>query len=643
MDNNKIYNYSQSNSNIANKITIKSLEDVEKAIKKAESASLSLNRSLSRDLTGAVEKVSSTTEKALGKVTLSASLMSAAIQKGIGIAISLGGKLGDLFSQAASTQTSIISTAGNVMKLTGYNFSQATSFVEDFQSQMSEVAAKLPGMASDFASFGRGIIDDVIPAFAGLDGKLDSIEKKAALGRLKELSTFGTLLAQTAGVDPTRASSQAAYFLSGTRTLTQLKGLDLYEKNTTFKNQLESLLGGRDLKKLSGEERQRIFLQAARLDPKVLDALSESVEGVFGTINDKLFGLQTGLFGLMRDVDPSTDGNQSAFKSINKGLLDLFGTNGLFEVLGDTLKILGVTGGDPMKVLRDAANSFAARVRYLRDVLLEFNALRDLGKLQNDLNYFFSKSLSFELIGKKLAEFVNTAFSFIAGSNSPIFYSTLATVIGQGLIGIVKGIGSFLANLDGSVYAAIGAGILLKMGVTALFKVIASRLVTIGATWFASTILPTLLAQIAPVIAGIMSGPAGWIALAIVAVGAIVIGLIKSPKLRSDIVNGFNKFREAIIKFFDDLISSIPIVGDVVKGVKAVGNKVSNKVDEFVGKGTTEAFIRGGPLGVAGKFIFDAWNKITGKTPNSANGLNYQGLLSAASREMSQAPAGSGL
>lgn len=621
------------------------LREAEKALEQAERASLSLSKSLSKDLAKSVEKVSQTTEKALGKVTLLANLASVAIQRGIGSIISLAGKAGDLFNEAASTQTSIISTAGNIMKLTGYNFSQATSFVEEFQSQMSQVAATLPGMASDFTSFGRGILDDVIPAFAGLDGKLDSVERKAALTRLSELSKFGTLLGQTAGIDSTKASSQAAYFLSGTRTLKELKGLDLYEKNTTFRNQLEALLGGRDLRKLSGGERQRIFLQAARLDPRVLEELSNSVEGIFGTINDRLFGLQTGLFGLMRDLDNNpNNGNQSAFKAINKALLNLFGENGLFSTLRATLRILEITGSDPMKGLADLANAFAAKVRYLNTALSDFNALKDFDQLQNDIRYFFKKVFNFELLGKKLAEFVNNIFNSLAGSNSLRFYSTLATVIGEGLINIVKGIGSFLANLDGSVYAAIGAGILLKLGVTALFKVIASRLLTIGAAWFAGSILPTILAQLAPVLMGIMSGPTGWIALAIAAVGLIVIGLIKSPRLRSDLFNGYNKLRDAVGKFFDDFVSAIPVVGELYKGTKD-GLKA---IDETVGQGTIKTLFRFGPLGLLDKFLFNSgyqkwWDKLTGETPNSASGLNYQPLLTAASRELNQAPPGSGL
>ncbi|MBD2196615.1 MULTISPECIES: hypothetical protein [Calothrix] len=569
--------------------------------------------------------------------------MSAAIQKGLGSIISLAGKATDLFNEAATTQTSIIATSGNLMKLTGYNFSQATSFVEDFQSQMSEVAAKLPGMASDFTAFGRGIMDDVIPAFAGLDGKLDSLERRAALGRLKDLTTFGTLLGQTAGIDSTRASSQAAYFLSGTRTLKELKTLDLYEKNTTFRNELERLLGGRDLRRLSSDERQRIFLQAARLDPRVLEELSNSVEGVFGTINDKLFGLQTGLFGLMRDVDPLTNGNQSAFKAINKALLALFGDNGLFSTLGATLKILGVTGSDPMRILRDAANSFAARVRYLNLIFSDFNALKDLGQLQNDIRYFFKRFLNLELLGKKLAEFVSTAFSFLAGSNSPIFYSTLATAIGEGLIGVVKGIGSFLANLDGSVYAAIGAGILLKMGVTALFKVIASRLLTIGAAWFAGRVLPTILAQLAPVLMGIMSGPAGWITLAIAAVGLIVIGILKDPKLRRSITEPIGNFFRFIGEGFSNLWKDVVSLWDnMVSSIKGFFGGIANKFNEF------KDWISGSNSeskqpNQAKTGLQNWWDKLTGKTPNSANGLNYQGLLGAAARELNQAPQGSGL
>lgn len=606
----------------------------------ASNNTIVINISAKDDASRVISKVTSQLDngltKSLGSATLGANLMTNAITAGLQAVGSLATKSISLFNQAAKSQSSIISTAGNVMKLAGYNFKQATAFVEDFQTEMAKVAASLPGTASDFADFGRGIIDNVIPAFAGLDGKLDSIERKGALNRVKELSTWGTLLSQNSGIDSTLGARQAGFFLSGTRTLQQLKGLNLYEQNITFTNELERLLNGRDLRKLSDAERQKIFLQAAQLDPEVLDALSESVEGVFGLVNDKLFGLETGIFGFMRDLDSQTEGKQTALKSINKSLLALFGPEGFFDTLDTSLKKLGISIGDPMRALSNTADNFTNTINSLTEFLKDFNATGDLDYLKSNLSKLFNP----EVLGKKLALFVNKVFDVLINLNPGDVIGLLIT----GISGLFKGLGSFLANLDGKVYASMGVAILLGVGLKALFAVIATKLLTIGAAWFASSILPTILAQLAPVLLGIMSGPAGWIALTIAAIGLIVIGLIKSPKLRSEILNGYNKLRDTVTKFFDDLVSAIPVVGDLYKGTKSLGKKV----DESLGKGTSSSFVRFGPLGVLDKFLNNSrfqnwWDKTTGKIPNSANGLNYQGLLNAAIRESKAAPPGSGL
>lgn len=570
--------------------------------------------------------------KSLGRATLGANLMTGAITAGLQAVGNLASKSISLFKEAATTQTSIISTAGNVMKLTGLNFKQATSFVEDFQSEMAKVAATLPGMASEFADFGRGILDDVLPAFTGLDGKLDSIERKAALSSVKDLSTYGTLLAKSAGMDATAASSQAAFFLSGTRSMNQLKKLDLYEKNTTFRNELERILNGRDPKDLSKEERFKAFLQAARLDPEVLKGLSESVEGVFGLVNDKIFGLETGIFGFMRDLDSQTEGKQTALSSINQSLLALFGPGGLFENLDISLRKLGISLGDPMLALKNGADSFTRNIKNINEFFKDFNDTNDISFLKSNLSSIFN----LEGLGNKLAAFTNrgldflgtldwgSVFGFVGTKLAELFneifrfiikldFVKIGDVILKALGGLFIGLGKFLSNLDwGALLLTLGKLIGYALLGVATAMLVAPIVASIG----------TLGLAIAGLITGIVSiVAANWEDLS---------NSIKS--FTGKISQFWDNVETHIENFFVEIIKRIPVIGEVVAKAEAknpglLKQSIGNSLNTF-----------GSALRFGARLIPGFGSLI----PNSADG-RVDGLIAAAIREGKASPPGSGL
>jgi hypothetical protein len=589
-----------------------------------------LSNQVDRDLSGS-----------LGRATLGANLMTGAISAGLQTVGRLAAKSFDLFKQAASTQTSVISTAGNVMKIAGYNFKEATSFVEDFQSQMAKVAAVLPGMTSDFTSFGRGIADDVLPAFAGVDRKLDSIERKAALSQLSKLTTFGTLLSKTAQQEPDQGSMQLSYALSGTRSWKSLKKLDFYNKNTTFRNELERSLGGKELKDFSAKERMDKVLKAMELDKSVLDALSESVEGVFGLVNDKLVGLDTGLFGFMRDLDPNTDGTQTALKSINVALLSLFSLSGLFEESSKTLAGLGIILGDPMKGLQDGANRFTNSIKSLTSIFNQFNS-RNPGQtlddaketLIADLQFFFGNLFKFDGIGSDLAGITNNFISFL----NEINWTELFQYLGERVAQAVNELADFIIKLDYGktldvILKMIGG---LFMGLARFLakinwgKVIGAIGLLIGGALLAAT----AAALLAPVV-GIIAAVAG--------IGLVIIAALEAfgfnwDEMWSGLTGVWNSITSTVIGFFSAIDNFFKRIqkkfdewnpdSDVGKGAKAgiraaaeVGNPLS-----------------GGPLGYLYR-LFTGGNK----TPNAYNGLNNSSLMNAANRELLNAPPGAGL
>lgn len=388
--------------------------------------------------------------RSLGRATLAGNLMTSGVEAGLQALGSLAIKTNQLFKDAVNTQTSVIATSGNIMKLAGYNFSQATSFVEDFQKEMAKVAKDLPGVTEDFASVGRGIMDDVIPAFAGLDGKLDAIERKAALENLKELATWGTLLGKIGNSTPQDTAKDMSNFISKSAGLGELFGNNFFQNNPNVRKSIIKQLTGDEntplreataiYKTKTSDELRQVLLKAIQQDKSVIDALTESVDGVFGLITDSLFGLYTGTFGFLRDLDTTKDGNQSALKSINQTLLELFGSDGLFAVAGRTLDVLGIQLADPMKVLSDAANAFGSWVRGVRDILLYFNETKDFGKLKGD----FANLFNFNGLGAKLADWVYGIFKSLNNFDWTGFFG----FVGVKLAEFVNEVTDFLVNLD---------------------------------------------------------------------------------------------------------------------------------------------------------------------------------------------------
>jgi hypothetical protein len=599
-----------------------------------------LSNQINRDLSGS-----------LGRATIGANLMTSAISIGLQSVGKLASKAIGLFNQAASTQTSVISTAGNIMKMTGYNFKQATSFVEDFQTQMSKVAASLPGVAEDFAGVGRAILDDVIPNFVGLDGKLDSIERSKALEKVKQISTWTSLLGQGQGLTPAAIGKSVSAFLSKSKTIGELYDNDLFQNNSNFRGNInEALTGNRNAtlaelntayRSKSKAELQEILLKAAEQSQEVLDALSESVSGVFGLVNDSIFGLSTGIFGLMRDLDTKQDGTQTALKSINVVLLSLFGPTGLFSESSKTLAGLGIILGDPMKGLQDGANKFTNSIKSLTSIFNQFNS-RNPGQtlddaketLVADLQFFFGNLFKFDGIGSDLAGITNNFISFLNEVN----WTELFQYLGERLAQAFNELADFIINLDyGKTIEALLKGIGgMFMGLARLLsklnwgKVILALGTLIGGALLAAT----AAALLAPV-AGIIAAVAG--------IGLIIVAALEAFGFNWDEMWGgltgvWNSITSTITGFFN-------AIDNFFKDIK-------KKFDEWnpqsnAGKGAKTAIgvatevsnpLTGGPFGYLYR-LFTGGNK----TPNAYNGLNTASLMNAANKELYNAPPGAGL
>ncbi|MBD2409503.1 hypothetical protein FACHB389_10670 [Nostoc calcicola FACHB-389] len=524
----------------------------------------------------------------LGKSFQSAAFNSQLMIKGLEVGISaitgFVGKLTDGLKNAASIQSENISVAGNIMKLTGQNYAQATEFIDEFSNKMSVVAAALPGQTSDYVDFGKAIADDVIPALKGVNGVIDT---KKLQSELQDVSKLGTLLAQSANVQSTDAAQALSKYLGGTASKGELSQLDFFQKNTTFRNSLfqeiEKL--GKDVKELTVQQRLEIFKKAAAIPQEVLNAQSKSLAGLTASFTSSLFDPQTGLFGWMRDLDSSIKGNQSALSAIQEGVGSLIGENGLLNAIGETLKVFGFEAIDPMLSLRNYILGLNAKVKYLRDVLNSFlnvgqdtltgrnfkqsaNIERSQGerenKLANDLKYFFDQVFNIDGLGKKLASLTNSFFDQISNTN----WVAVGAIAGEGLARMLNEAFRFINNIDwgkiGNAALEIGKGLFIGIGkfLTTLDWVAMGK--AVGILLLAATGIAAA-ALIAPVIAGVGAMGAA-ISVAIVGFTSSVVAnwdklTNTANNLWQSVVNAVTGFFNSVVAKFNELLSNIPIPG----------------------------------------------------------------------------------
>ncbi|PHJ55790.1 hypothetical protein VF14_31850 [Nostoc linckia z18] len=549
-------------------------------------------------------------------------LMIKGIEAGISAITGLVGKLSDGLSKSIAIQSENISVAGNIMKLTGQNYAQATEFIDEFSNKMSVIAAALPGQTSDYVDFGKAIADDVIPALKGVNGAVDI---KKLQSELQDVSKLGTLLAQSANVKSTDAAMALSKFLGGTSSKGELSQLDFFQKNTTFRNSLfqeiEKL--GKDVKQLTVEQRLEIFKKAAAIPQEVLDAQSKSLSGIMAGFTSSLFDPQTGLFGWMRDLNLTVKGNQSALSAIQEGVGALIGENGLLNAIGGTLKAFGFEAIDPMLALRNVILGVNAKIKYLRDVLNNFLNIgqddltgrnfrqsseieRSQGerenKLANDLNYFFNQVFNIEGLGKKLASLTNSFFDQIANTN----WSAVGAIAGEGLARMLNEAFRYINNIDwgkiGSAALEIGKGLFIGIGkfLTTLDWIAMGQ--SISVLLLAST-AAAAAAFLAPVIAGVGSMGA--------AIAAAIVGFTSS------VVANWENLKSTFANLWQS------VVGAVNNFVSSIRNLISNfklpSLPSFGGENAVQAH--------------------PGFTQNFASGNTD--LLNALIRENRQAPPGS--
>jgi uncharacterized protein YoxC len=264
------------------------------------------------------------------------------------------GKLTAAMQEASQIELENLSTASGLEEMLG-SFDKAAKFVDDINSSLAKSAAALPGATKDYTALARTISDDVAAAFKGADGKINDVS-----GFKKSLESISTSYAAMAATNNIAAGNMQLFMmkaLGGTASQAELMQIDALQKNPQLRTRLEEAMkqaGVKSLKDLSVEKRIKLLEEVGRkvITPEFLKRSQDTVEGMWQSFVSGLFDPMGGIFGVMRDLEPQLDGQQTVFESAKKTLAMLIGSDGLLAQVSAILESLGLTV-DPMRVLKD--------------------------------------------------------------------------------------------------------------------------------------------------------------------------------------------------------------------------------------------------------------------------------------------------
>jgi hypothetical protein len=545
----------------------------------------------------------------LGQNAIAGAAMGGAITGAINGAKAAVGGLTSALSEAADIQNSNISTAGDFMKMTGKSYAESIGFVDDFTKRMAKLAAALPGQTKDYVTLGKGLTDNLIPAFQNLDGtlqdasfakSLDSITKNAAL--------------RVANTDATtrQASLAISKALSGSASVKGLSRLKFFQENPAVLSAIEKEAArlGTKLEKMTDRQRAEVIEKALAVPGEVIKASQESIKGLVEGFRSSLFDPQIGLFGLLRDTDIGLSGDQSVLAALSVTAMKVLGPGGLFAQIGETLKLLGLST-DPMAALFRGVTSFNAWLDGLNIAGLAGQLVSmDGGKL-----------------GKMASGLQGQMINWLLGLD----WHSISDAVGNAIAGLANYVGAMVLNFPVSdavalgfvIFAAIGRGLITAFqGLDSNFW--------LGALKGLGLVLAGML---------IFSFVAGFGGVVIAIAGAIaflVTTIVQDWELiRTTWAQWFGQIDEAMGFAFSWVIGRIgegaKFVTDSISNLfKAIAEKIANLIPDIPNPLRAGTGVRKG-FGTASKGP---------KVPTAATGLNFGGLFGALAREMAAMPSG---
>jgi hypothetical protein len=365
---------------------------------------------------------------------------------------------------ASESQSDMVKSVGSLATVLGKPFEMAQDLNQQITEGLARYAAALPGNTDSYVKLFRLVSDDVAMMNAEMNGGAVNIEQYKE--QVTELTAKFRALGD--GLTESQIGASLQGLLAG-RSLASLQRLAFFQRNPALRNALEGQLNGRNLKELSGGERLDVILKSLNvaLSDDTVARLTGTVDSTIQGFLTKLFDPTVGYFGLLRDLDRSTQGVQSAFNEINKVIISVIGDNGVLMAVVNLLRSMGIEFGDPMVALRDAANFFNEKIVQVTNFLNETAALTDPSAIQDELTRLpgefygwvsgFVDFISDGLANLDLAASANQLVAITMKNIQNIDYFQLGQSIANALSSIFYSIVNFAANLDvGQVALFVG-------------------------------------------------------------------------------------------------------------------------------------------------------------------------------------------
>jgi hypothetical protein len=358
-------------------------------------------------------------------------------QAAIGMVTAGYGQLNSMIGESAKLQVDNLGAAQTFSVLTGKSFDESAQFVDKMNSSLAKSAAALPGATKDYTALARSITDNVLPAFSDVNGALK--DSKGFETTLKSLSeNYGVLAVDKGGA---QNMSLALSKLMGGSTVAGVRNLTSMEQNPAILSELEKRLkavGADKMSDLKVPDRVKLLQEIGEkfVTADFKKRAAGTVDSLFESFKSALLDPNEGVFGLMKDLDKKTTGNQSAFASVNRLVASVLGDGGLFTTIGSLMQQLGLAA-DPMVMLRDGVEWVNGWVVKLNGFLGGFKGKLSGGDLTAKAGEFLGS------IGSRASEFFNFAINEIG--------AFLTTLNPQKSAEIGQAAGAFLAQLTGQI------------------------------------------------------------------------------------------------------------------------------------------------------------------------------------------------
>ncbi|MGV0103969.1 Phage tail tape measure protein [Nostoc sp. DSM 114160] len=588
--------------------------------------------------------------------TLRANLLSDVLSAGLSKGVSA---LTSKLKEAADIQLNNISAASTYAALTGRNFADAEKVFSNLDKRINEIASSLPGSTEEYKNLALGIQDNLIPAFVDANGVFN---EGAFLNGLTNITRGLGFLGAASNVASKDVSKFTAKFLGGS-SISELGQLLFAEANPAFLSLVEKKLAesGKKLENLTVKERKQILeaVSGQLVTDDTIKAAGNSVSGLIESLKDKLFNPSQGIFGLLKDLDEKTEGNQSVLSAFNDTLKALLGDNGLFETVGKVLDKLGIDPDGFLKSLRGGIQNVTKWVESLNATLSFTNSSSsDAEQLKSKFSLFISNLFDFRGLGKNLGSILNNGVSTLRGldwasifsgvSNQltskfnelVIFFETidfnnLGKLLGDSLSELFKGIGNFLISTDwgsrlseivNKAFKALGS---LDWGniFSGLGVVLANVLNTV-LKFLEKLDTGAIFDTVISIIGGMFTG----------------LGVFLANIDWTSVIEVFKKAFTAPLDILGKKIGSV--IEEITYFLDNFINKLTGRDNQST-KDQRVAAIQSDPtlnnLEKARKIREIDHPTVASKLNNYANGLNVGSLMSAISREQKAAPTGSSI